>query len=402
MIKISIAFFIFCFSLTLGWSLLFNHDNSYALVCELVAEKIYLPREKVIPWEKACLARAALVKPWTSRDLALKDLKNFLQNLHVSHLEIYQPVEVKEIWSGVHLETGIESEFVDSELVIFKVHPGSAAEKAGLKYGDVIVSLNGDQPNPWELSNGPCEVVYRRAGAEKKITLGNSEVQRDERIEFHELAPKTWQIRVHSFRREFFENPDWITPQSAFLNAKKIIIDLRGNRGGNFVAAMRLMAPFLCKPTDVGYLDKADQEEKAQTNYLPDSLDEKIQLQVLQRPAGVKLRTPESKICLHPSSIKVLVDGKTASVAEMVAQGLSDKAGAEIMGTQSAGQMLVGVWYPLPEFGKGVEISIPEATFHSALGLILEGPGVTTKQTLHYDLHEMEKGLDSWLERAKR
>lgn len=394
----ALILFLFCFSVMLGTTLFFARENPYVIVCNLVAQKIYLSESKITPWYQRCMSRSRLVKPWTSRALVLKDVRNMLQLLHLSHLEIYQPAEVAQIWTGVHKETGVDSEFVDSELAVFKVHAGSPAEKAGLRYGDVVVSLNGQQPNPWELNDEGGEVVYRRGASETKITLVPGEVQRDLRVQLSEIAPRTWVVKVPSFRREFFEK-DWVTPE--ILKAQKIIVDLRGNRGGNFVAGFRLMAPFLCRPEDVGRLDKEDQPEDAPAAELPNDIDDKVQLRVLQRPAGVRLRTPAAGACLKARSVKVLVDAKTASVAEMVAQSLREKKGAEVLGSGTAGEMLVGVWYPLDEFGRGVEISIPEATYVSAKGRTLETLGVEVDQPLYYDLKEMQKGLDSWLERAK-
>ncbi|MNT11520.1 Peptidase family S41 [compost metagenome] len=95
--------------------------------------------------------------------------------------------------------------------------------------------------------------------------------------------------------------------------------------------------------------------------------------------------------------MKVLIDSKAASVAELVAQGLKELRKAPLMGTPSRGQLLVGVWYPLDELGQGVQISIPEALYESVKGQKIEGNGVGMDRILFYNLEEMRHGNDSWL-----
>ncbi|MNL26661.1 Peptidase family S41 [compost metagenome] len=98
--------------------------------------------------------------------------------------------------------------------------------------------------------------------------------------------------------------------------------------------------------------------------------------------------------------VRVLVDGKSASVAEMVAQALKERRGALIEGAPSRGQLLVGVWYPMDEVAPGVQISIPEAIYESVQKYRIEGQGVQIDKVLYYYLPEMQAGVDSWVKRA--
>ncbi|RYD69416.1 MAG: hypothetical protein EOP84_28510 [Verrucomicrobiaceae bacterium] len=98
--------------------------------------------------------------------------------------------------------------------------------------------------------------------------------------------------------------------------------------------------------------------------------------------------------CLLKSS------SSTASTAEMVAQAMHDYVGAKIFGSASAGQLLVGVWYPVPELGTGVKISVPEAVYQTRRGHKIEGPGVQIDKVLYYHLEELQNGEDSWIKAA--
>ena len=95
-----------------------------------------------------------------------------------------------------------------------------------------------------------------------------------------------------------------------------------------------------------------------------------------------------------------MVDGKTASVAEMVAQALKEIRGAKIWGTPSGGELLLGVWYSLDELVKGAQVSIPEAIYTSRQGHAIEGQGVSLDRVIYYNLREMQSGTDSWVRQA--
>ena len=111
------------------------------------------------------------------------------------------------------------------------------------------------------------------------------------------------------------------------------------------------------------------------------------------------LKTFSAGAC-YRGAIRVLVDGKSSSVAEMVAQALKEFRKSPVRGTSSRGQLLVGVWYPMDELGQGVQISIPEALYTSAKGRRIEGQGVELDKVLYYNLPEMQMGIDSWVKNS--
>ncbi|MNK07454.1 putative CtpA-like serine protease [compost metagenome] len=372
--------------------------NPYPVVCDLVYEKIYLDNKAMEKWRKTCMRRTRLVSPYSKKELIVKDLNNVLALLKVSHLEIFRPSEVRQIWKGQNLETGIESEFVDSELVIFKVHPKSPAEKAGLHRGDIITTINGEQPSPWTAVREGGSYIIQNSQGERRVPLKPAEVKRDEEIRLIPLMNKKAHLVVPSFRAEFFtdEKLNAIVKDLSFY--QEIVVDLRGNSGGNFVAGLKLLSPFLCKPTVVGSLVKPRLKEKTKV-VMKDDLNDMKQLELLDHHQEVVLESFPSASCFK-GKVKVLVDGKTSSVAEMVAQAFKELKGAPLLGSPSRGELLVGVWYPLDELSKGTQISIPEAVYISTQGRHIENEGVKLDRVLYYNLVEMQAGIDSWVKRA--
>lgn len=391
-LAISCAYAAFHFTLEKGFV------NPYPVMCELVAQKIYLDDAEIKNWKRLCQRRARLVTPYSSRKLILKDMNNALALLKVSHLEVYDSSEVASIWRGQSLETGIESQFVEGELVVFRIHPGSPADRAGLRKGDIIQSINADQPNPWEAQSQSGSYLILRGEREFSVKLKPAEIQRHEEMSIERINGVQAVLQVPSFRAAFFEPGKLEKIAKDLEGVTSLVVDLRGNAGGNFVAGLRFLSLFLCEPQTVGILQKPRFPESLSAE-LPNDLRDEEQLAVLDTHREVVLRTYASDPCFK-GSVKVLVDGKSSSVAEMVAQALKEFRKAPLWGSPSRGQLLVGVWYPLEEAGPGVQISIPEAVYLSSQEHRIEGVGVQLDRVLYYNLPEMQAGIDSWVRRA--
>lgn len=382
------------FAMALQW----GFRNPYVVVCDLIREKIFLSDSEMQSWNEICQRRSQLVTPFSSKSLIMQDLNNIFELLKVSHLEIYDALKVQALWEGQNLETGIESEFVDSELVIFKVHPNSPASRLGVKKGDIIKTINAEQPSPWRAQSSAGIFQIQRAGGILELEIKSELIQRFEEVQFEKLNARTGLVTVPSFRASFFEKNKIEDLQKQILGLNKVIVDLRGNIGGNFVAGLRFLSLFFCEPKEIGRLIKP-RSSQVSIGVLADDLKDENQLAILGRHREVLLKTFSQNDCFR-GDVRVLVDGKTASVAEMVAQALKELRKSPIVGQPSRGQLLVGVWYPVPELGEGVQVSIPEALYESQKKHRLEAAGVELDQVYYYDLREMQSGVDSWVRKA--
>lgn len=395
---LAIVFAAFCAFVGYHFTLQKSFVNPYPVVCELVSSKIYLQDNQIGKWKRQCLRRSRLVSPYSPKALVIKDINNVLGLLNVSHLEVYDSSAVKKVWTGESLETGIESQYVDSELVVFKIHPGSPAEKSGIKKGDVIKAINDEQPSPWEAQSQSGTYLIERLQNVLPIKIKAAAIQRDEKIHFQKISASQGHLQIPSFRAEFFAGEAWEKLQADVLTTKHLVVDLRGNIGGNFVAGLRFLSLMICTPEEVGRLVHPRALEKT-TAILPNDLRDEKQLELFDHNSEVVLKTFAQPLC-YKGKIEVLVDGKSASVAELVGQALKEFKGARILGAPSSGQLLVGVWYPVDEIGPGVEISIPEALYVSRKNHRIEGDGVQLDKVLYYNLPEMQAGVDSWVKQA--
>lgn len=372
--------------------------NPYSKICDMVEQRIYLSVDETRDWIKTCRSRAAKVGPFTKTSVIVRDARTLLEQLQVSHLEIYHPQEVSRLWSGWNRETGLESEFVEGQLVVFHVHEGSPADKAGIKPGDLVLEIQGTTPAPVVVKTLGGRMKFRRLQNIFEIEIEPKQFKIDERPSFRRLDDQTITLKVPSFRADFFDKELWPEFVAKVPSAPRMIVDLRGNPGGNFVSGLRFLAPFMCGEQDIGYLIKPRLPMRSEAR-LPNDLRDEVQLDHLENHELIHLRTPISRRCFT-SRVTVLVDSYTASTAEMVAQALRDYVDARVLGSTSAGQLLVGVWHHFPELGSGWRFSIPEAVYQSRRGKRLEGGGVSVDRVLYYELNEMMAGQDSWLSRA--
>lgn len=377
-------------------------QNPYQLTCEFVEKRLYLPAEKTAGWYKECLDRSRLATAFTRTYRIVNDFNETTKQLQVSHLQLYWPEEYSNYWGGIEKSNGIKSKFVDGKLVIFEVQPDSSAYNLGLRFGDIIISINNETPSAEAANLTEGEFEIERGPEIKRVNLVPTELTRDDSIYVRPLTANAALVRVPSFRSAYFSMHELNRMVEQVGGRRKIILDLRDNRGGNFVAGLRLLSVFLCGSQEVGYFQRP-REKDFKEKILPDDLDDEAQLSLLEHNSLVRLRTFEDYPCLA-SSMAVLVDSETASTAELVAQALRDYNGAKVFGVRTAAELLVSVWHPLPWFplikDQKISVSVPEALYQTKAGRVIEGAGVRPDKELYYDLKDFKSGFDSWVLKA--
>lgn len=374
-----------------------NKAQSYANVCDLVRKKIYLPEEQIKDWHQLCLYQSEEVRfNHTDSDL-INSLNSYFELINVSHLKVYSSAENSLIWYGHAYGSGIETKYINEHLVVYHVAKGSAADLAGVHRGDIVISLNGVATNNYDVAIQVGELELKRKNKIIRVNLKETPYQINDDLELEVINNSIALIKVPSFKAEFFEKK-WQYFLKKLRPYKKFIFDFRNNHGGNFVSGLRFLSPFICGTKEIGYFVKPrSNSQKQQT--LGDHLNDETQIETIEKNDLVTLSTFNSEECL-PGELIVLVDAGTSSVAELVAQALSDYVGAKIWGNPTAGKVLVGIWYPLNDFGQGVRISIPEAIYQTKRGKQIEGEGLKIQKLLEYKLDDLQRQKDTWIEES--
>lgn len=243
------------------------------------------------------------------------------------------------------------------DFLLLRVFKGSPAEAAGLRDGDRLLTVNGLVPGQEgfiEAITGPEPFSVKAARRSKTdVTEFEAEVSPDEfrlpRV-FGLYEPQT---------RAAFVRVGLFFPGSADLaaaglsglmksGAKNIILDLRGNPGGNPEEAAALLNLFA--PGGGPVLALASRHEGYSRVY----------------KAGEKGKFSGIRTV-------VLVDGSTAMAGEVFAASLRELAGATVVGARTRGNVSVQKTFGLSE-ERGLSLTV--ARLVTPAGLDLEGAGL--------------------------
>jgi carboxyl-terminal processing protease len=216
---------------------------------------------------------------------------------------------------------------VKKGLQVATVFPRSPADKAGIEPGDVIVSVEGDSiagqssdeatkkikgPEGTQVTIG---VRGGRSGKVKELTITRAEVELPNLSGSVKTVRgrKLGYVRMLSFSEGAHAQLAKTVEKVEKEGAEGIVLDLRHNPGGLLEEAVLSANVFLPK--------------------------DEVVVSTRSRTQGDSVhKTPGDPISDLP--VVVLVDGGTASAAEILAAALADDAGSTVVGTRTYGKGL--------------------------------------------------------------
>nr|WP_294766921.1 S41 family peptidase [Prevotella sp.] len=260
------------------------------------------------------------------------------------YTEYYPESEVKELknmLTGKYAGIGsvVRYNYQLGYTVISEPYEGMPAQEAGLKKGDIILSINDSTMKGKEVSyvsdrlrgepgtSFILKVKRPSTGKVMKVKLTRRTIQMPFIPYYGLLDGGIGYINFNSFTDQCAKDV-----RRAFIDlkkqgAKKLVFDLRNNGGGSVSEAVNIVNMFLPKDKVVltmkGKLQRANNEYKT---------------------------TVEPIDTLMP--IVVLVSGNTASAAEILSGSLQDYDRAIILGTRTYGKGLVQATMDLPYNGQ--------------------------------------------------
>ena len=260
------------------------------------------------------------------------------------YTEYYPESEVKELknmLAGKYAGIGsvVRYNYQLGYTVISEPYEGMPAQEAGLKKGDIILSINDSTMKGKEVSyvsdrlrgepgtSFILKVKRPSTGKVMKVKLTRRTIQMPFIPYYGLLDGGIGYINFNSFTDQCAKDV-----RRAFIDlkkqgAKKLVFDLRNNGGGSVSEAVSIVNMFLPKDKVVltmkGKLQRANNEYKT---------------------------TVEPIDTLMP--IVVLVSGNTASAAEILSGSLQDYDRAIILGTRTYGKGLVQATMDLPYNGQ--------------------------------------------------
>ena len=249
-------------------------------------------------------------------------------------------------------------------LEVLATDPESPAEKAGLKPGDMIRIIDGEPVNGKKLEEA-ARLLQGNVGESVTIQLyrPSTDKHMDLTIERQKLrirsvtgakildrASGTGYLRITQFSQHTAEDLDKALAELTKQDLQLLIIDLRGNPGGLVSTAVQACSRFL--PPEKTVVSLIGRKEKILKCFVSE----------------------KCKINLQDLPLVLLVNGSTASAAEIMTACLRDYKRAVIIGEQTFGK---GVVQNLIPFGKKEAIRLTTAHYYSPSKQIIQGKGIT-------------------------
>jgi C-terminal peptidase prc len=260
---------------------------------------------------------------------------------------------------GSYSGLGLQVEMVDGLLRIVAPMPGTPAARAGLLSGDLILRFD-DQPVQGmtleeavsRMRGEPGTAIVltiRRPGVEDPLVVPLvREVIRREAVRWS-MEEGVLVLGIASFNGPVAAALEKaIAEASARENPRAVVLDLRGNGGGLLRQALITADAFLAQGEIVSLRGRTAANQRSWQADANESL------------AGVPM--------------VLLVDGRTASAAELVAAALQENGRATILGQRSFGKGTVQSLIPLGE-GNGA-LRLTTALYHGPSGRSVQLTGV--------------------------
>ena len=324
-----------------------------------------------------------------------------LLDLNDSHTFFIPPFNATRVDYGWRIQP------VGSDCYVGAVKPGSDAEAKGLRVGDKILSIDGrplDRTKFWladYLYNTlrpqliVTLMIERPDRREQQIVIkakvreGSTIVTYRNLMELEWEAKKEYRLTRHRFKVLGDDVLIWKMPQfdlsedgfadavGRLKNRKALILDLRGNEGGYVYVLERLAGYFF--DSNVKLADRRGRKEF--------------------EPMVAKSQKDKS----FKGRLIVLIDGASASAAEVFARVMQIEKRGIVIGDRSSGSVMESIFYPLQigvdrplNFG----ISATDADVIMADGKSLEHIGVSPDELLLPTAQDMSLNHDPVMARA--
>lgn len=336
-------------------------------------------------------------------------LKEMTGELHDAHTRFRSPAERERARRLQATTPGISLGEVDGHAVVMSVESGSEAARAGVEPGMEVTSIDGI-PFSERLAKARAEVGISSSSraaallsfyevlAGEPNTMVRLELQREDGSSYQvslqrHVVPLTAPIisrRLPSgyvyIKFDLFGAPvakEFSAELARAKGAPGIIVDLRGNPGGEFDAVLHIASHFFSDKVSFGRVI-------ARSGKGPSLI-----LRLLGVPS--ELQAGGAGGGAYSGPVLILVNEASGSAAEIFAAGMQENGRAGIIGRQTCGCVLASVAHALKG---GAEVDISEFGVITAKGKRLEGSGVVPDVVVPLTLRDLRQHYDATLRQA--
>ena len=316
------------------------------------------------------IVKADYVTPVSSRKLVDDAIRGMVDNLdpHSQYLDPRQYAHLQVDTTGQFGGVGIEVTEAHGFLRVITPLSGTPAARHGLRPGDLIVRINKTFIQGLSLHQA-VRLLRGRPGTAVALTVIRKGTAHPLQVTLHRRV-----IQIHSVSSHLLGNGIGYIRIAAFqahtgrgvtralksLVARNhgplagVVLDLRNNPGGVLNAAISVCDAFLDSGVIVSTRGRAQGANMVFRAHGPD--------------------------LLHGAPMVVLVNGGSASAAEIVAGALQDNRRALIMGTRTFGKGSVQTIMPM---GNGGALRLTTARYYTPNGRSIQDLGITPNIVVH-------------------
>ena len=371
-------------------------------VWETISERYYDPKFHGIDWQaKRNVFRPAAARAGSPHEF-YEVLRQMIASLKDAHTRVYSPDEKFDWWNPRFITVGLAIREIEGTPTVIQIEPNSAASQTDIRPGDVIVKVD-DLPvaefiaqrlessglseaarsrTVGNLFDGPAGTLVKvawttRNGKQKSAVLRRYWSQRQLGFS-NQRNGKIAILRLDAFTQTVALDFSQSLPD-VLEGAEGIVLDLRGNGGGDAEAMADVASLFLDEGINLGrFADRSGASFELQT----------YSKRVWRMPRSFPIKLP----------LVVLTSENTSSAAEILAAALQSRGGARVIGTETCGCVLaIRNRHALPDGGV---LDVSEFDYRTAGGSRLEGVGVKPDQVISPRRIDIYSHRDTGLESA--
>jgi carboxyl-terminal processing protease len=300
------------------------------------------------------------VEPVASDRVVYSAINGMLQTLdpHSSFMDPKAYAQLRERQEGHYYGLGISINVIDGDITVMSLFEGSPAYKKGIRRGDVVSKISGEDAKGWTSDQAvqklrgprgtPVHVSIKRTGYDKLIEV---EVVRDE-IKIPSvpaaflIADGVGYVQLRDFSETTDRELGVALRDLTGKGMKRLVLDIRENPGGPLDQAIKVSNRFLKKGDLIVYtrgrIPNSDQDYRGVDNSDYSNLP-----------------------------VVVLANRRSASASEIVTGALQDHDRALVVGETTWGKALVQSIYRLSE---GAGLALTTAHYFTPAGRLIQRP----------------------------
>lgn len=312
---------------------------------------------------------------------AIRGMLEALGDQHTSYMDPEQFTQSSRSLQGEYEGIGAWVDTTKDFVTIINPMPGSPAEAAGLKTNDRVVKVDGEDMTGMDgslvLSRilGPAgtsvTLTIQREGVDPfDVTIKRAKITVPS-VEVTDLGDGIFQVQLFTYGDRTSDELETALRSVMAKNPQGLIFDLRNNGGGYLNTAIEVVSQFI--PTGVvmyeEYGDGTRRTFEALGNGLAPTID-----------------------------LVVLVNGGTASAAEITAGAIQDYGRGLLVGEKTYGKGSVQNWVELDDNAGGVRVTI--ARWLTPKGRQIHGEGLQPDVVVERTEEDIAAERDPQLDKA--